>query len=216
MTTSNHSLHTAPAGILARLDALSRPLADFLQTWRYGLIALVALAQAGVLVHMIVGRERLIAHGRQIDLKVVPVDPRDFFRGDYVILNYDISRLPENVLQNKGSLKRGDRINVRLQKTDGIWQAVEAATTTLTAGPDDVLLVGRVTYASIGGTARSGSVGVAYGIEKFFVPEGTGRDIERDISGKKVIAHVVVAADGAAAIRALTVDDRRIDIEPLF
>jgi uncharacterized membrane-anchored protein len=27
-------------------------------------------------------------------LKTAPVDPRDFLRGDYVVLNYDISSVP--------------------------------------------------------------------------------------------------------------------------
>lgn len=32
--------------------------------------------------------------GDTILLRIVPVDPRDLFRGDYVILSYDLSRLP--------------------------------------------------------------------------------------------------------------------------
>src|SRR5690606_26923443 len=55
-------------------------------------IALVALLQAGALLWMIWDRASLLANGREIVLDVVPVDPRSLFRGDYVILGYDISR----------------------------------------------------------------------------------------------------------------------------
>ena len=55
-------------------------------------IAVVALGQAAVLGWMIWDRASLLANGREVVLEVIPVDPRSLFRGDYVILGYDISR----------------------------------------------------------------------------------------------------------------------------
>ena len=55
-------------------------------------IAAVAVGQALVLGWMIWDRTSLLANGREVVLDVVPVDPRSLFRGDYVILGYDISR----------------------------------------------------------------------------------------------------------------------------
>ena len=37
--------------------------------------------------------------GERILLKIQPVDPRDLFRGDFVILSYDISRIPEEGIE---------------------------------------------------------------------------------------------------------------------
>jgi hypothetical protein len=52
---------------------------------------LLALVQTGFLGWMIVGRAAVLRDGREVLLKVEPVDPRDLLRGDYVILNYEIS-----------------------------------------------------------------------------------------------------------------------------
>src|SRR3712207_8325878 len=46
------------------------------------------LIQAGLLAAMVVDRALLLSRGTEIRLPVVPVDPRDFLRGDYVILSY--------------------------------------------------------------------------------------------------------------------------------
>ena len=49
--------------------------------------------QVAVLGAMIVHQARPLVTGDTILLRVVPVDPRDLFRGDYVILSYDFSRV---------------------------------------------------------------------------------------------------------------------------
>lgn len=203
------------SGIGAAFDSFAAPLSRFLSKWRYALIALVALAQAGVLIHMIVGRERVLAHGQQIDLKVVPVDPRDFFRGDYVTLRYDISTLQSQIVADKVS--RGDAIQVRLVRKDGVWQPAAAAKFGLKgSSPDEVVIAGRVTHVQTETGVRPGDVSVVYGIEKFFVPEGTGREIEDNVRQKAVIAHVAVDAKGVTALKGLTVSGQRYDMPPLF
>ena len=50
--------------------------------------------QVLVLASMIVIHAAPLVIGERILLRVRPVDPRDFFRGDYVILSYDFSRIP--------------------------------------------------------------------------------------------------------------------------
>ncbi len=59
------------------------------------LAILVAVCfQLVVLVGMILGKTvPYYFHGKTVLLQVVPVDPRDLFRGDYVTLGYDISRV---------------------------------------------------------------------------------------------------------------------------
>src|SRR3954468_8617534 len=56
------------------------------------LIAVVA-AQLAILVGMIAVDGLPLVLGERIKLKVAPVDPRDFFRGDYVVLSYEFSRI---------------------------------------------------------------------------------------------------------------------------
>lgn len=192
--------------------------AAVLARWRYPLLALVALSQAAVLAYMVAGREWLLDNGRVIELKVQPVDPRDLFRGDYVTLAYDISQLPRQLIA--GGLRRGERIYVRLaQDEKGSWQAVAAGRTPAQAGSSagGVVLMGHVRYAVQPMTdAATAHIWVAYGIEKFFVPEGTGREIEAEVRASDVMAHVAVASDGTAALKGLTVAGERIEMPPLF
>lgn len=211
---------------LADSGVLAERVRTALDRWRFGLIALVVLAQAAVLVHMIAGREMLLANGRQIDLKVVPVDPRDLFRGDYVTLGYEISAIP--VTNIVGSVKTGQRVFVRLARTEAGWEARSVGHERPAKGPthDDVVLAAHVVHAPretatvSGPGAASGRsearVVLRYGIEKFFVPEGEGREIEQQVTAKDVVAHIAVGDDGTAAIRALTVAGRRYENEPLF
>ena len=57
------------------------------------LVSLLWLAGIGVLW---AEQHVLSTQGKEIMLKVVPVDPRDTLRGDYVTLRYEISSIPSN------------------------------------------------------------------------------------------------------------------------
>lgn len=206
-------MNSAATTIETAQGAVGR-LAAALRTWRVALIALVALAQAGVLVWMVAGRERLLSTGREITLDVKPVDPRSLFRGDYVILGYDISQLPAVMLG--GPVREGDAVFVTLSREGEGWKAKAASKVRPGAvKPEDVVLAARVRFVPRGG-ATTDVVTLSYGIESFFVPEGTGRAIETEIRPGKVKAHVVVGDDGTAALKGLTVDGQRIEAEPLL
>src|SRR5207249_1216682 len=56
------------------------------------LLLAIVVAQVAVLAGMIAFDGLPLVLGQRIKLKVVPVDPRDFFRGDYVILGYEFTR----------------------------------------------------------------------------------------------------------------------------
>lgn len=193
-------------------------IATRLARWRLPLLALVALAQAAVLMHIVWQRETLLKHGREITLDVVPVDPRSLFRGDYVILSYAMSRLPQSLFADGPRLRPGDRVAVLLRKAGEDWQAVAAGTSAAppkAANANEVVVAGRVS-ASFVGLATADDYLVSYGIESFFVPEGSGREIERDVATRKVKAHVAIGSDGEAALRAITVDGERLDVPPLL
>ncbi|MEX0977959.1 MAG: GDYXXLXY domain-containing protein, partial [Pirellulales bacterium] len=59
-----------------------------------GLLAAGVLFQLLVLASMILLHAAPFVFGERIWLRVRPVDPRDPFRGDYVVLTYDFSRAP--------------------------------------------------------------------------------------------------------------------------
>lgn len=179
-----------------------------------GIVA-VAAVQAAVLGWMIWDRADLLASGREIELEVVPVDPRSLFRGDYVVLDYPISRL--ELPQGQQPLARGDTIYVTLRKGDaGKWEvAGSGARPPEGTSADDVVLKGRIRYASTSESAPP-TASVTYGIESFFVPEGKGRELEKLVREKKLSALVSVDEDGNAGIKGLVVDGKRVYEEPLL
>jgi uncharacterized membrane-anchored protein len=179
-------------------------------------IAGVALAQCAVLGWMIWERAHLLATGREVVLEVIPVDPRSLFRGDYVILNYDISRI--NAPTGQPGPRAGDEIYVTLQKAEGDkWQAVQSSLARPTSTPpDQVVIKGRVQYTHSPTQDGPAQAFVRYGIESFFVPEGTGQELEKLVGEKKLAALVAVDDEGNAGIKGLVSEGKRVYEEPLL
>jgi uncharacterized membrane-anchored protein len=181
-------------------------------------VVAVALGQALVLGYMIWDRTSLLANGREVVLDVIPVDPRSLFRGDYVILGYDISRF--NLPPGTTPPAKSAPFYVTLRKTGEAWQQVAgAATPPASVNADEVVIKGRVDYVWPPGPDKPQDptvVGVSYGIESFFVPEGTGRELEKMVGEKKISALIAVGDGGDAAIKGLISEGKRVYEEPLL
>ena len=80
------------------------------------LFALAALIQMGLIAAMVYDRMRVLRHGSEVTLQTRPVDPRDFLRGDYVVLNYEISNVPAGALANTPAPGRGTLVFVKLAR----------------------------------------------------------------------------------------------------
>jgi uncharacterized membrane-anchored protein len=180
---------------------------------RWLAVGAVAVAQSAVLGFMVWDRVQLLKHGREIVLPIIPVDPRSLFRGDYVRLNYGLSRVPGSLIE--GSLGRGAAVYVAIARgADGVWTSVKAARALDAAGgPEAIVLKGRIEHGG-GGDGRDAFV--RYGIEKYFVPEGKGRELEALARDKKLAAVVAVDGGGHAAIKGLMIDGTLAYEEPLF
>ena len=181
-------------------------------------LAIVALAQTSVLAYLVIDRMRLLGAGREITLPVVPVDPRDLFRGEYARLGYDVSSVPLWLLE--GPHPQANRaFYVVLEKMpDGSWQAVKM-TSELPQGPgspDRIALKARSSYAWPQDGPRETAVQVRYGIESYFVPEGQGRKLEALAREKKLATLIAVDDKGNAAIKGILVDGVLQYEEPLF
>ncbi|WP_104667292.1 GDYXXLXY domain-containing protein [Ensifer adhaerens] len=186
--------------------------------WLNPLLAalLVAGVQTAALGYMIEGRASILRSGRDVLLKTVPVDPRDLLRGDYVILNYDISRLQPELF--KGDTPREQeqaQVYVRLEKQlDGFWAATEASFQPLASAGDSVVL--RSLPFAYYPSSSSSSVDVEYGIERFYVPEGEGRTLEEARNAQALSVNIRVDAKGKAQIREIAVNGSPVYEEPLY
>lgn len=183
---------------------------------------IVAVLQTAVLGYMVGERAWGLRSGVEVLLKTAPIDPRDLLRGDYVTLNYDIARVPVSTLV--GGLPKESQSNavvsVRLKKQDdGYWGIVESSFSALERKPDTVVLKSLpfdfVPYGDLMDTSLS-VIPVTYGIERYYVPEGEGRDIENARNDNRVAIAARISSDGAAHIRTLLLDGKSVYEEPLY
>ncbi|NLS16110.1 GDYXXLXY domain-containing protein [Rhizobium sp. P40RR-XXII] len=183
---------------------------------------IVAVLQTAVLGYMVGERAWGLRSGTEVLLKTAPVDPRDLLRGDYVILNYDISRVPiSTMVEGPPKMSRNDAIlSVRLKKQDdGYWGIVESSFGALAPKPDTVVLKSLpVDYVFYGDAIDPSQaiIGVTYGIERYYVPEGQGHDIESARNDNRVAVAARVSSDGVAHIRSLLLDGKSVYEEPLY
>jgi len=146
-----------------------------------------------VLVGFISVQERVVQQGTEVILATRPVDPRDLFRGEYVILRYTIER-DEQVRAALSADTDATRVYVRLVDDEQGIARVGAAQTTRPDVSDGVWLEGAV----VNGQARFPD------LEQYFVPEGAGRPIERMRSGLHVRVRVL---DGEGRVVGLLDED---------
>lgn len=177
---------------------------------------IVAGLQTVILGTIIQSRASILTNGTEVLLKTAPVDPRDFLRGDYVVLNYDISTVPVQTVSGGIPAEPGERtLWVRLKKQgDGFWTVTESSFQTLPPQPETVILRSQPFYS--GGLAAGDSIRVEYGIERYYVPEGQGKPLEEARNDGNVAIAVRVAPDGSAQIRSLLVDGKPVYDEPLY
>lgn len=184
-------------------------------------VAASAVLLTVILGWMVIDRVRLLSTGREIELVIRPVDPRDLFKGDYVQLAFEITQLDPKLFIAGQVLEperpqRGWRgggqqtIYVTLeQQADQSWKPV--AVSRLRPAPlpaNRIALEGR----THGWTPNA----VVYGLERYFVAEGTGGHLEGLARASKLSAIVAVDRAGRSAIKGLVHEGRRIYEEPLF
>lgn len=186
---------------------------------------LAALVLCGLILAMVMQRAAILRDGREVRLQVVPVDPRDLFRGDYVVLDYKISAVRRGTIA-AGELKREQAVFVTLRPDqNGLAQAIAISTTMPAVSGPDIVIAGKIRSTSTCPLSDDGSrdckgeglqaVGVNYGLESYFVPQGEGKVIETTEKSRiEVIA--AVSTSGQAAIKRLLIDGKPVYDEPPY
>jgi uncharacterized membrane-anchored protein len=154
-------------------------------TKRRPLLVVLIAVLAGTPLALAGWNEARLHRGRHVLLRVEPVDPQDPFRGEYVALAYRISRLPHP------GAAQGGRVYVPLHRAGATWTGSRA----LTEQPGGTFIRGRV--------GSSGTI--VYGIETFFVREGTALRYEGAMREHRLYADVVVGRDGGAKLAKLVI-----------
>jgi uncharacterized membrane-anchored protein len=133
--------------------------------------------------------------GKEIRLQTEPIDPRDIFYGDYVILNYEISRVPAMLWRGEGRPEYGDVVYVKLREDGGVYHASAIYPRKPQTSSEEVVLKGRINYS------WDETIRIIYGLERYYVPEGTGKELEE--KSRDMIVRVKVAPWGQFKISGL-------------
>lgn len=185
------------------------------------LFGIAILVQVALLAAMVFDRAGILREGKEITLQTRPVDPRDFLRGDYVVLGYDISQLKAGPLMGQPAGSRHPVVFVKLAPNrDGLYEAVSVHAGPVAVASPEVLIQARVRYgASCGDSATPAfcdKLQVRYNLESYFVPEGEGRKLEDARNAGKVTVVAAVTPSGRAAIKRLLLDGQPVYDEPWF
>lgn len=153
-----------------------------------------------ILGGLVASKEFTLRTGREVVLATVPVDPRDFFRGDYVILRYqisllDLARLPSD----RSTFAPGETVYVSLT-----LEGSHHVATRVDSLPPPGALALRGTVREMAGR----DLAVLYGIESYFVPEGEGRMLEA-ARGHGLDVRVAVDRFGRGVIKSVAVNSRQ-------
>jgi uncharacterized membrane-anchored protein len=171
-----------------------------------------------ILSGMIVGHAWPLWTGRVVTMKVIPVDPRDLFRGEFVHLDTAANQLYRE--GSKMQLASGSFV----RPLDGVFDVTRTGSIVyvqLTSSPSGdyvpvtaslrpvsgaLNLRGRARYA--GGYV----IPVDYGLDAFYLQEGKGRRIEDAIrQGRNVQMQIAIASSGHARIKTLLIDGVPVD-----
>ncbi len=183
------------------------------------LLGAVVLAQLLFLMGFVFYKEAALRTGRTVVLQALPIDPRDPFRGDYVVLRYIISNLGGDARGDSSVLfydlfAVGDTVYLRLDGAGTEQEPARAQSAAHTPQPGwDITIRGRVIEANYpdreprppGALFVAPFIRVEYGIESYFVPEGVGLDLQRSRDIKAVVA---IDFEGRAVLKSLIVDGK--------
>src|SRR3954465_6842635 len=154
---------------------------------------LAGLLLCGLILATVVQRAAILRSGQEARLELTPVDPRDLFRGDYVVLSYRIGTIdmPKDAAT---PFTRGQQVFVTLRPdANNMSRAVAISAERPVVSGTDIVISGVVSSPSTCPLNETGAtdcklgrraVGVRYGLESYFVPEGEGRKIEQTARGR--------------------------------
>jgi uncharacterized membrane-anchored protein len=189
----------------ALMGPVNRTL-GWLQGRERKVLLVTVAAQLSILLGMIALRAIPLVMGQTVLVRVEPVDPRDLFRGDYVILSYPFSRVPPDQIDglSEGQLRSRTKLEGRtiyvplVPDSNGVH--MRAGKVTLEKPSSGLFIKGHM--------KRYGSM--EFGIESYYVEEGTGRRYEEAIRDRQLSAELAVTSSGQAALRGLRMDRPRV------
>lgn len=162
------------------------------------------IAMVVILLSMTIQPMLTKSMGKEIMIKTKPLDPTDVFRGDYVILNYEINEIPDEKLgedilayrSNKDEYNpyedlRGKNIYVTLKKNGDYYEVDKA---TLYKPKEDIYLKAKYYHSLFlqNMSNKASGIVVNYRLDNYYIPENTGKELEEKSSKGELLAKIKV------------------------
>ncbi|MDH4179557.1 MAG: GDYXXLXY domain-containing protein [Armatimonadota bacterium] len=197
---------------------------------RRTLFALIVSLQLLFLVAEAGSFERTVRRGPTIVLKVVPVDPRSLFMGQYMWLNYEACDLELSTLLYDPAvldLQWGDPLYVSFTP-EKPWARARAVSGALPPPSADVHLRARVIHVDPVGSVlkyetpekpiyrTTPFIRVDYGLDRYFIPETKQEEVLRLTRWRpsdqpEILAEIAVDKKGKGFLRRIIVNGKPVE-----
>lgn len=130
-------------------------------------IIIICIIWTAIVAFWVIRSEYVCITGKEVLLKTVPFDPRDLLMGDYVTLNYEISRVPKKYYDEVYSSNK--KVYVVLKTDENNIATIENIQTKRPT--ESLYLKGKISRFNT----------IEYGIESYYVKERTGKVLENNL-----------------------------------
>jgi len=155
-----------------------------------------------IITGMVVTAYLPVLRGQRYLMRVKPVDPRDFFRGNYVALSYDFSMIDRQQLRvsldEKREYRFGDRLYLGLESKDGILTPVA-----LSDDAEKLKSIRLKVHTRWRLDAQTRQFNLDAGLDSFFAPAAEAEAWEKPLRAGEVFAEVAIDGGGNARLTGL-------------
>jgi uncharacterized membrane-anchored protein len=170
--------------------------------------------QVAIILAIILFKLAVLTSGTDVFLRIIPVDPRDLLRGDYLTFQYEISNADPYLLWVDPQIRNGDTVYVVLRKSGKYWTAQEVQKTK-PLNYNQIYIRAKVAGGLGSKTGllpnqrpEPSPIHLVYGLEEYYIPEGIGSGLNLWTRDKEVSARVVVDEDGNAVLKQIYLDGK--------
>lgn len=170
--------------------------------------------QVAIILAIIIFKLAVLTSGTDVLLRIVPIDPRDPLRGDYLAFQYGISN-PDSYLFADPQIRSGDTVYVVLRKSGKYWVA-QKVQKNKPLDNNQIYIKAKVARGGLGSETdflpsqgrEASPIHLVYGIEEYYIPEGTGSGVNLWTESNEVSARVAVDEDGNAVLKQVYLDSK--------
>lgn len=179
-------------------------------------VLVVASLQTAALGKIIFDRAQIIRTGKEVVLKTQFVDPRDLFRGHYVILDFEIEEVSADGVEISGPIDYYDPVFIELKEGKGGFFEPVWVSRTQPQNPTGPVMLGEAFFSYGEGEVKDTVLDLRFPFDRYFAPKLRAVELENLRREERLGVIIALDGDGNGVIKGLTIDGKKIYDEPLF